>query len=58
MKTLRSLEISALQDFLGSFQPRRAIEQRSLVPGRFIQVRKMKEQAEDGDLLAIAARWK
>jgi hypothetical protein len=34
---------------------RRAIEERSLVPGRFIRVRKMKEQEADGDLPAFAA---
>jgi hypothetical protein len=34
---------------------KQAIEQETLVPGRFIKVRKMKEQEEDGDLPAIAA---
>lgn len=51
-----TLEISALQYFpwvIAAAQ--RAIEQQSLVPGRFIQVRKMKEQENDGDLPAIAA---
>jgi hypothetical protein len=33
----------------------RAIDQGSLMPGRFIKVRKMKEQEADGDLAAIAA---
>ena len=32
-----------------------AIENKTLVPGRFIKVRKMKEQEADGDLPAIAA---
>jgi hypothetical protein len=34
---------------------RRAIVEGKLVPGRFIKVRKMKEQEQDGDLAAIAA---
>jgi hypothetical protein len=51
-----TLEISALQYFPWVIATaRRAIEQRSLMPGRFIQVRKMREQAEDGDLPAIVA---
>ena len=51
-----TLEISALQYFPWVISAaRRAIEQQSLMPGRFIQVRKMKEQASDGDLPAIAA---
>ena len=33
----------------------RAIAEQKLVPGRFIRVRKMKEQEEDGDLAAFAA---
>ena len=33
----------------------RAIDNQTLVPGRFIRVRKMKEQEEDGDLAAFAA---
>jgi hypothetical protein len=50
-----TLEISALQYFPWLIQAsRRAIEQRSLMPGRFIKVRKMKEQELDGDLPAIA----
>ena len=32
-----------------------AIDHKTLVPGRFIKVRKMKEQEADGDLPAIAA---
>lgn len=51
-----TLEISASQYFPWIMTvARRAIEQRTLVPGRFIKVRKMKEQEEDGDLPAIAA---
>ena len=34
---------------------KQAIAQRELMPGRFIRVRKMKEQEQDGDLPAIAA---
>ena len=52
-----TLEISALQyfPFLIS-EARRAIEHQDLMPGRFIRVRKMKEQeADQGDLLAVAA---
>jgi len=51
-----TLEISACQYFpwLKS-TAKRAIEQQSLMPGRFIKVRKMKEQEMDGDLPAIAA---
>jgi hypothetical protein len=51
-----TLEISALQYFpwvIAAAQ--RAIEDQSLMPGRFIKVRKMKEQESDGDLPAIAA---
>ncbi len=51
-----TLEISACQYFPWVIEAaRRAIEQRSLMPGRFIRVRKMKEQEADGDLLAFAA---
>jgi hypothetical protein len=51
-----TLEISALQYFPWVIAiAKRAIEQRSLMPGRFIKVRKMKEQEADGDLPAIAA---
>jgi hypothetical protein len=51
-----TLEISALQYFpwLRAIAER-AIAERLLMPGRFIRVRKMKEQEEDGDLLAVAA---
>jgi predicted nucleic acid-binding protein len=51
-----TLEISALQYFpwlCDSFH--RAIDDGMLVPGRFIRVRKMKEQEQDGDLPAVAA---
>jgi len=51
-----TLEISALQYFPWVIAiVKRALEQGSLVPGRFIKVRKMKEQEADGDLAAIAA---
>jgi len=51
-----TLEISALQYFpwvIAAAQ--KAIAERSLMPGRWIKVRKMKEQEADGDLPAIAA---
>jgi hypothetical protein len=51
-----TLEISACQYFPWVILAvKRAIEQDSLVPGRFIRVRKMKEQEDDGDLPAFAA---
>jgi len=51
-----TLEISACQYFPWVIETaRRAIEHRSLVPGRFIRVRNMKEQEEDGDLAAVCA---
>jgi len=51
-----TLEISALQYFPFLIaEARQAIERRELMPGRFIRVRKMKEQEADGDLLAVAA---
>ena len=51
-----TLEVSALQYFPW-LRPmvERAIADKTLVPGRFIKVRKMKEQEADGDLPAIAA---
>jgi hypothetical protein len=51
-----TLEVSALQYFPW-IRPmcERAIKDGSLVPGRFIAVRKMKESEEDGDLPAIVA---
>ena len=51
-----TLEVSSLQYFpwvIGA--ARRAIVDRSLMPGRWIRVRKMKEQEADGDLAAVAA---
>jgi hypothetical protein len=51
-----TLEISACQYFPYVLEAaKRALEQNALVPGRFIRVRKMKEQEEDGDLPAFAA---
>jgi len=51
-----TLEISALQYFPFLIaEARQAIAQRELMPGRYIRVRKMKEQVEDGDILAVAA---
>ena len=51
-----TLEVSACQYFPWIIiAAKKAIEQRLLMPGRFIKVRKMKEQELDGDLPAIAA---
>lgn len=51
-----TLEISACQYFPWVRRiAERAIEKDMLMPGRFIRVRKMKEQEEDGDLAAFAA---
>ncbi len=51
-----TLEISACQYFPWVIlAAKRAIKQGALVPGRFIRVRKMKEQEADGDLPAFAA---
>jgi hypothetical protein len=51
-----TLEISALQYFPFLIaEAKQAIENGELMPGRFIRVRKMKEQEEDGDVLAVAA---
>jgi hypothetical protein len=51
-----TLEVSALQYFAWvNAAARRAIEERSLMPGRWIRVRKMKEQEADGDLAAVHA---
>ena len=53
------LEISALQYFPWLIaEARQAIARRELMPGRFIRVRKMKEQEDDGDLLATSAGMK
>jgi hypothetical protein len=51
-----TLEVSALQYF-DWIRPmlENAIEAKSLIPGRFIAVRKMKESEADGDLPAIVA---
>jgi hypothetical protein len=52
-----TLEISALQYFPFLItQARQAINKGELMPGRFIRVRRMKEQEKDnGDILAVAA---
>lgn len=51
-----TLEISACQYFPWVRQiAEKSIEKGLLMPGRFIRVRKMKEQEEDGDLPAFAA---
>ena len=52
-----TLEISALQFFPWLIaEARQAIPRRQLMPGRYIRVRKMKEQVDDqGDILAVAA---
>ena len=51
-----TLEVSALQYFPWiRTMCERAIADRTLVPGRFIAVRKMKESEADGDLPAIVA---
>jgi len=51
-----TLEVSALQYFPWVIAAaRKALAEKSLLPGRWIQVRKMKEQEADGDLAAIAA---
>ncbi len=52
-----TLEISALQYFPWLIaEAKQAIENREIMPGRYIRVRKMKEQENDqGDILAVAA---
>jgi hypothetical protein len=51
-----TLEVSSLQYFPWVIAAaRRAIEERTLMPGRWIRVRKMKEQEADGDLAAVHA---
>ncbi|MHA2239450.1 MAG: hypothetical protein ACXAB2_13970, partial [Candidatus Hodarchaeales archaeon] len=51
-----TLELSACQYFPFFVEGAQlAIENQTLVPGRIIRVRKMKEQEEDGDLLAMSA---
>jgi hypothetical protein len=54
-----TLEISALQYFPWVMSAaKKAIAEGSLMPGRFIRVRKMKEQEADGDLPAVIAAMK
>jgi hypothetical protein len=51
-----TLELSACQYFPFLIEgAKRAISNQELLPGRIIRVRRMKEQEEDGDLLAMAA---
>ena len=51
-----TLEVSSLHYFPWVIAAaRRAIADRTLMPGRWIRVRKMKEQEADGDLVAVAA---
>jgi hypothetical protein len=51
-----TLEVSSLHYFPWVIAAaRRAIADRSLMPGRWIRVRNMKEQEADGDLAAVAA---
>ena len=51
-----TLEVSATQYFPWVILAAKyALENNSLMPGRFIKVRRMKEQEADGDLPAIAA---
>lgn len=52
-----TLEVSALQYFPWLIEEaKQAIDKKEIMPGRFIRVRKMKEQESDnGDILAIAA---
>ncbi len=51
-----TLEVSALQYFPWIIAAaKRAIAEKTLMPGRWIKVRRMKEQEADGDLPAIAA---
>ena len=51
-----TLEISALQYFPFLIaEAKQAIANRELMPGRYIRVRRMKEQEADGDILAVAA---
>ncbi|MBT3339284.1 MAG: hypothetical protein HN855_02920 [Anaerolineae bacterium] len=51
-----TLEVSACQYFPWLITAaKRSINEGKLMPGRFIRVRKMKEQEDDGDLVAFAA---
>ncbi len=55
-KNAVTLEVSALQYFPWIVsEAKRAIEKRELMPGRYIRVRMMKEQEQDGDLLGVVA---
>ena len=54
-----TLEVSSLQYFPWVIAAaRRAMADQTLMPGRWIRVRKMKEQEADGDLAAVAAAMK
>jgi hypothetical protein len=54
-----TLEVSSLQYFPWVIAAaRRAIDDRTLMPGRWIRVRKMAEQEADGDLAAVQAAMK
>jgi len=54
-----TLEISALQYFPWLIaEAKQCLEKGELMPGRFIRVRFMKEQEEDGDLPAVSAAMK
>ena len=54
-----TLEMSALQFFPFLIkEAKQAIANQELMPGRFIRVRNMKEQVEDGQLLAVSAAMK
>jgi len=54
-----TLEISALQYFSWFMvQARQSVQRGELMPARFIRVRAMKEQEQDGDLPAVAAAMK
>jgi hypothetical protein len=54
-----TLEISSLQYFTWLIEiAKDAITNKKLMPGRFIRVRKMKEQETDGDLPAVIAAMK
>jgi hypothetical protein len=51
-----TLEISSLHYFSWIMaEARQAAEKQEIMPGRYIRVRNMKEQEEDGDLLALSA---
>ena len=51
-----TLEISAFNFFPWLVEEaRRSIEKKELMPARYIRVRSMKEQVEDGDMLAFSA---